>query len=200
MTLLENLKIGGLLLFLGGAQFFILLIIAEAVYPGYNISTNFISDLGATCNPGCVIYQPSSIIFNSSVILLGILAFIGSYLVYRKGYHPVGVLMMIASAGAIGIGLFPETFGMLHLLVSGITFFFSGLSAIISYRISPSPMSFVSVALGSITLVVFGIFFSASFFGSGYLGLGPGGLERVMTYSVLIWVIGIGAHFMGRSN
>lgn len=197
---MENLKIGGLLLFLGGAQFFIFLIIAESVYPGYNISANYISDLGATCNPSCVIYQPSSIIFNSSVVLLGILAFIGSYFVYRRGYHLVAVLMMIAGAGAIGIGLFPETFGLLHLLVSGITFFFSGLSAIISYRISLPPMSFISVALGSITLVVFAIFLSASFFGSGYLGLGPGGLERVMAYAALIWVIGIGAHFMGRTG
>lgn len=197
---MENLKIGGLLLFLGGAQFFICLIIAEALYPNYNISANVISDLGATCNPSCVIYQPSSIIFNSSVIVLGILAFVGSYFAYRKGYHLVAILMMIASVGATGIGLFPETIGSLHLLVSGITFFFAGLSAIISYTISQPPMSFISVALGSITLVAFFVFLSATFLGSGYLGLGPGGLERVMAYAALAWVIGIGAHFMGRTS
>lgn len=198
--MLDILKIGGSLLFLGGAQFFICLIIAEAVYPTYNISTNTISDLGATCNPSCVIYQPSSIIFNSSVIILGILAFLGSCFAYIKGYHLVAILMMIASIGAIGIGVFPETYGLLHLLVSGITFVFSGLSAITSYWISQTPMSFISVALGVITLTVFTIYASALFFGSGFLGLGPGGLERVMAYAALIWVICIGAHFMGRTG
>jgi hypothetical membrane protein len=197
---LDILKIGGSLLFLGAAQFFISLIIAEAVYPSYNISTNTISDLGATCNPNCVIYQPSSIIFNSSVIVLGILAFVGSCFVFINGYHLVAILMMIASIGAIGIGVFPETYGSLHLLVSGITFVFTGLSAIVSYWISKSPMSFISVALGLITLTVFAFYASALFFGSGYLGLGPGGLERVMAYAALTWVIGIGAHFMGRTG
>jgi hypothetical membrane protein len=52
--------------------------------------------------------------------------------------------MMIGSVGAIGIGLFPENAGSVHLLVSGITFFFSGLAAITSYRISRPPMSFIS--------------------------------------------------------
>lgn len=197
---MDILKIGGALVFLGGGQFFIFLIVAEALYPGYNISTNVISDLGATCNPSCVIYQPSSVIFNSSVIVLGILAFVGSCFVFMKGYHLVGILMMIASTGAIGIGVFPETYGKLHLLVSGVTFFFTGLSAIFSYWISKPPMSFISVALGSITLTVFTFYASAIFFGTGYLGLGPGGVERVMAYAALIWVIGIGAHFMGRTG
>lgn len=197
---MDILKIGGALVFLGGGQFFIFLIVAEALYPGYNISTNVISDLGATCNPNCVIHQPSSIIFNSSVIVLGILAFIGSCFAFMKGYHLVAILMMIASMGAIGIGVFPETYGKLHLLVSGITFIFTGISAIVSYWISKSPMSFICVALGLITLSVFAFYVSAIFFGSGYLGLGQGGLERVMTYAALIWVIGIGAHFMGRTG
>src|SRR5574341_406683 len=194
---MEILKIGGSLLFLGGGQFFIFLIVAEALYPGYNISTNTISDLGATCNPNCVIYQPSSVIFNSSVIVLGILAFVGSWFAFIEGYHLVAILMMIASLGAIGIGVFPETYGQLHLLVSGITFIFTGLSAIVSFWISKPPMSFISVGLGLITLTVFVLYASALFFGSGYLGLGPGGLERVMAYAALIWVISIVAHFMG---
>jgi hypothetical membrane protein len=108
--------------------------------------------------------------------------------------------MIIASIGAIGIGVFPETTGTLILLVSGITFFFTGLSAMISYWISRLLMSIISVALGLITLVIFVLYAGALFFGSGYLGLGPGGLERVMAYAALIWVIGIGAHFMGRTG
>ena len=186
--------------FLGGAQFLICLIVAEALYPGYNISTNTISDLGATCNPSCIIHHPSSTIFNSSVILLGVLAFVGSYFVYRNGYILCAILMMIGSAGAIGVGVFPETFGPLHLLVSGITFLFTGLSATVSYKISKFPMSFFSLILGLVTLCTLVIYSSAIFFGFGYLGLGQGGLERVMAYAAIIWVIGIGAHFLGRTS
>jgi hypothetical membrane protein len=66
----NNLKIGGSLLFFAGVEFFMGLIIAEALYSGYNISTNTISDLGATCNPNCIIHEPSATIFNISVFIV----------------------------------------------------------------------------------------------------------------------------------
>jgi hypothetical membrane protein len=52
MSLDNYLKIGGSVLFIGRSQFFLFLIIAEALYPGYSISEQFLSDLGATCHPG----------------------------------------------------------------------------------------------------------------------------------------------------
>jgi hypothetical membrane protein len=59
--------------------------------------------------------------------------------------------MMIGSIGAMGVGLFPETTGSLHLVVSGTAFLFTGLSAVASYKITMFPMSFFSVILGLIT-------------------------------------------------
>jgi len=175
------------------------LIMAEALYPGYSVSTNTISDLGATCNPTCVIHEPSAIIFNVSVFILGILGFIGSCFVFRAGYHLPAVLMMVGSVGAMGVGLFTETTGSLHLLFSGITFLFTGLSAVASYRMSESPLSYCCVVLGLVTLFVLGLYSNAIFFESGFFGLGQGGLERVMAYPAVIWVIGIGAHLTGRA-
>jgi len=30
------------------------------------------------------------------------------------------------------------------------------------------------------------------------MGIGPGGLERMMAFPVLLWAIGFGGHLMGR--
>ena len=65
MRISENsgMKISGLVLFAGVAQFFIFVLIAEAIYPNYSVANNYISDLGV----GSTAY-----IFNTSIILLGI--------------------------------------------------------------------------------------------------------------------------------
>jgi hypothetical membrane protein len=51
----------GALFFIAATQFVLCLIIAEALYPGYSVSNNYISDLGV---------GPSAIVFNASVFLL----------------------------------------------------------------------------------------------------------------------------------
>jgi hypothetical membrane protein len=61
----------GTLFLVAATQFILCLIIAEAAYPGYSVSANYISDLGV---------GPSAIIFNSSVFLLGLLILTGTYL------------------------------------------------------------------------------------------------------------------------
>ncbi len=53
-------KISGALLFVGSAQFVIALTVAEALYPAYSISQNYISDLGATCRATCQVVQPTA--------------------------------------------------------------------------------------------------------------------------------------------
>ncbi|MFX1517685.1 MAG: DUF998 domain-containing protein [Promethearchaeota archaeon] len=63
-------KVAGVLFFIAVTQFVLGLTIAEALYPGYSVSDNYISDLGI---------GPLSIIFNSSVFLLGLLLIIGTY-------------------------------------------------------------------------------------------------------------------------
>ncbi len=59
-----------MLFFIAVTQFVLGFTISEALYPGYSVSDNYISDLGI---------GPSSIIFNSSVFLLGLLLLIGTY-------------------------------------------------------------------------------------------------------------------------
>ena len=69
-----SLRKAGILLFLGICEFAFCFVLAEIYYPGYSVSTNYISDLGATCRTGnCVFISPPLTIFNSSIVLLGAL-------------------------------------------------------------------------------------------------------------------------------
>jgi hypothetical membrane protein len=189
------IKTAGLLLFVGGTQFILALTVAEALFPGYSVSGNHISDLGANCNPTCTIVQPSATIFDVSVFLLGLAGLAAGYLIFTSRYRLVGTLTILGSLGAMGVGVFPETTGDLHVLVSFVAFFFTGLAALSSYRIVGPPVSYLSAVLGAVTLVALVLYA-----GGVYLGLGPGGMERMVAYPVIIWVTGVGANLMGASS
>ncbi len=51
MTFIDYAKKAGILVAAGGTQFIIFLISAEAVFPNYNVSANYISDLGVCRKP-----------------------------------------------------------------------------------------------------------------------------------------------------
>jgi hypothetical membrane protein len=195
----DHPNLAGALLFVGAAQFVPMLTVAEALYPNYNVSAQPISDLGATCLTvsgvrSCSI-PPSATIFDVSVFLLGLLALLGAFLIYRTGNKALGVSLMLGGIGAMGVGIFPETTGALHIVVSFLAFFFSGVSALISYKAERPPMSYLSVVLGIVTLAAL-----ALYAGSIYLGLGQGGMERMIAYPALVWEAGFGAYLMGRQE
>jgi len=188
-----NFKLAsGVSLFTGAVLFLTGMHIAEYLYPGYSVSGNYISDLGATCRATCTVYQPSAFIFNSSVILLGITIILSSYFIWREfNSSIIAALFFLSGLGAIGVGSFPETAGSLHVIVSFITFFFGELAAIATSRLVKAPFSYFSVLMGISSLaalVLFGL--------NTYLGLGPGGMERMIAYPVLMWALGFGGYMM----
>jgi hypothetical membrane protein len=194
LTKFSDSKIAGTLLFVGSAQFIIALTVAEAFYPGYSVAQNFISDLGATCRATCLVVQPASIIFNSSVTLLGLLSILASYFIKREfRWRTLTLLVIMTGVGVTGVGAFPETAGVVHHIVSLIAFLFAGLSAIASYKLQKAPSSYFSVLLGVMTLVALTLYVSNIF-----LGLGQGGMERMIVYPALIWTVGFGAFLIGR--
>lgn len=194
--LLSDRKLAGLLAFIGGLECLVGISIAEELYPNYSVSANYISDLGATCpvrsfNP-CVIVQPSSTIFNASVALLGALVIVGTYFLYRSTKKMLLTqLLILGGVGALGVGFFPETTGIFHEIFSLMVFLFAGLSAIASFQIQEVPMNYLSIVLGAVTLLALTLFLSGT-----YLGLGPGGMERMIAYPGLLWLVGFGAHLM----
>lgn len=184
-------RVTGILLFVATAQFVFGLDIAEALYPGYSASANYISDLGV---------GPSAIYFNSSVFLMGLLMIIGAYFLQRAfDYTMLTIMLALTAIGAMGVGVFTEDFGTLHMVVSLIAFLFGGLSTIFSavcshvheVKLLKTHFSVIAVILGVISLGAL-----ALFAGQIYLGLGRGGMERMIAYPLLVWGIGFGGYLI----
>ena len=190
-------KIAGTALFIGVVQLALAMLLAEFLYPGYSVSTNAISDLGATCTGGtCRISQPSSAIFNLSIILGGVLVLVtGLYLRRSVRASAFVACVMIAGAAMVGVGVFPESFGVIHGIVSLITFLFISFAAILAYKVEKAPLSYLSVILGIVSLVATGLFT-----GGIYLGLGEGGMERMIVYPVLLWSIAFSGQLIAEGQ
>ncbi|MBS7620536.1 DUF998 domain-containing protein [Candidatus Bathyarchaeota archaeon] len=180
-----NNKMAGALIFVGATQFILCMLIAECLYPGYSVSGNYISDLGK-------LGEVSAPVFNASVVVLGLTVVAGAYFLRQTIANKVFLsLLILCGIGAIGVGIFPEDFGPIHFAVSLIAFLFGALSAIASYKFQKAPLSYFAVVLGVVSLVALVLF------GQGiYLGLGKGGMERMIAYPILLWAIGFGGYLI----
>ena len=191
-----------MVIFVGGVQFTVFWMLAEALYPNYSIMNNYISDLGTNCSAGagaCYV-PPAWLMFNVSQAVFGILIVLGAYyLQLAYEYKPATVMIAIAGAALIGVGVFNESWDPWHSLFSLITFLFAGLSAIVTFRLQRPPMSYLSALLGAISLVALLLYIPGTGSFGSTIGIGPGGLERMIVYPVLVWAIGFGGHMMGRS-
>jgi hypothetical membrane protein len=183
----SNGKVAGVLFFVAATQFILGLIIAEALYPGYSISNNYISDLGV---------GPSSMVFNASIFLLGLVFLIGTYfLQHAFNLKLMTISLTIAAIAAMGVGIFTENSEPMHMFVSFFVFLFGGLSAIFSYRLMKQPFSIMVILLGLMSLLAL-ILYIENF----YFGLGVGGMERMIVYPILIWMIGFGGFLIAFSE
>jgi hypothetical membrane protein len=184
-------RLSGALFIVAVVQFVLCLIIAEALYKGYSVSANYVSDLGV---------GSSSIVFNSSVFVLGLLVGVGTYFLKSlPKLKTVKILLSLMALGAMGVGVFTKDFTVAHGAVSSAAFFFGGLSAIVSGFYLKKTLSWISAALGSMTVCALALF-SIGMVTSGsmsstvahdsifYLGLGPGGMERMIVYPAIIWL------------
>lgn len=192
-------KLAGMIFFIAATQFVLGLIISEALYPGYSVSSNYISDLGI---------GPSSMIFNSSAFLLGVLLLAGTYFLrHVSDFKTVNVLLLLMALGAMGIGVFTKNYTIAHGAVATAAFFFAGLSAISSFKVLKKPLSLVGLVLGAMTLGALALF-SGGMIASGsltsdiaydsvfYLGLGPGGMEHLIVYPSGLWLAGFSWHLV----
>lgn len=184
---LASRKVAGSLLLIGAAQFLVGMMIAEALYSGYSVRDNYISDLGVS---------PSALVFNGSIFLFGLLAAVASYIIWRGvSAKLVAALFFIAAIGAIGVGVFTEDAGAIHMVVSAIVFLFGGISAIAAYRLEKAPLNYISVIMGITALVALVLFATRNF-----LGLGRGGMERMIAYPIVLWAIAFGGHLINTEE
>jgi hypothetical membrane protein len=198
-----NCRIAGVFFLVAGAQFILGLVISEALYPGYSVADNYISDLGV---------GPSSIVFNSSVFLFGLLSIIGAWFLLRTvDFRGLTFLLILMAIGAMGVGIFTSAFTTIHGIASLMAFGFGGLSAIASFKVLKLPLSAISVVFGAMTLgalVLFagGLVTTGSLTSSEppvsefFLGIGPGGMERLIVYPALIWLILFSGYLLAISS
>ena len=124
--------------------------------------------------------------------MFGAFTLIGSLLGRRTLGTGLTVTLAIAGACAVGVGLFPETTGAPHDVFAIATFVFGAVSAIISYRVLRPPLSYFSVGLGIIALVALVLLLTQH-----DLGIGKGGMERMIAYPIFLWALGFGGSLIG---
>lgn len=200
MKNIAKIKNSGLLLLLSGTLILMGIITGEIFYPEiYTTAQNEISDLGATRPPNSIIYPIPSMIFNSTMVISGVMVILSSVIMmYEKIKKSVWVPIFILGIGVLGVGIFPGDKAPIHGILAMIAFISGAVAAILSSKIAKQPFSFIVIILGGISLT----FYISAIFFNKYLFeiLGDGGTERWVAYPVIIWLIAFGAYLMGKEK
>ncbi len=194
---------GAAVLIFGGLEFLVGMAVVQTQYPNYSLTQNFISDLGGANSPW-------ALVFDASVILLGLCAVVGALLIWSafddRPSRGAGLsLLLIGGIGAIGVGVFPETTpvlnGHMHDIVSLVAFLGAGLGlVVVSFAMVPAARWGSSrpftVLCGGITIFAIVLFSAGTYGGPAglFLGLGPGGMERLIVAPILLWAVAEGVH------
>lgn len=199
---MNKLRLSGLLFFLAGSFALMGIITAEAFYPsgtGYTTFHSEVSDLGATRPPNSIIYQPSSSIFNTTMLLSGLMILTGTF--YQHRFFKkllVSIPLGLFGLGLVGIGIFPGDKTPYHGMFAMLAFLSGGFSAIAtSAKITSAPFKYIGIVLGSIALLTW---CAAVFFPTIIVPfIGIGGAERWIVYSLVLWLTGLGGYFMNKT-
>jgi hypothetical membrane protein len=190
IRLMVDLRSPGLWLFVGGLEMLFLVHLAEFLYPAYSVSHDYISDLGV--GP-----TTSRLIFTTAIIAFGLMALVAAALLRQRSKKSfTWLLLALSGIGAAGVGIFNEDYiPEVHALFALMAFLFGNMAAVSSYRLVRAPLSYMFVLLGLV-----GISALALFIGGAYLGLGAGGMERMIFYPAMFWALGFGAHLLAEEN
>jgi hypothetical membrane protein len=197
----------GPVLYVTSIQYFaIQLIVALQWSPPYSLSRNTISDLGSTaCGTwnGRYVCSPLHSLMNASFVVLGITMILGSVLISRnfasgRAAAAGFAAMAISGVGVIMVGFFPENSeSTLHELGAAIPFVLGNASLIILALSFKMPAVLRAYFFLSGVMALLGL---AAFASSHYLGLGEGGMERVVAYPQTVCLVVIGCYLAARSS
>jgi hypothetical membrane protein len=197
----------GPVLYVANIQYFaIQLFVGLQWTPPYSVSHDTISDLGNTaCGTwnGRYVCSPLHSLMNVSFVALGITMMLGSVLISR--YFANGraskagfAAMAISGVGVMMVGFFPEnSVSALHGLGAAIPFVLGNASLIIlalSFKM-PTVLRVYFFLSGVVAL-----FSLVAYASSHYLGLGEGGIERVVAYPQTVCLVAIGIYLAARSS
>lgn len=147
-------RISGTLLVCVGAALLLGIITAEALFPGtYGTSHNQISDLGSTWNPGGRIYQPSAAIFNTTMLVTGVMTVASAGFLYRASRRrAVTIALGIFGLGLFLVGIFhgrmingEVSSQGVHPIVAMVAFISGPLAALLSARLTRGPFRYLAL-------------------------------------------------------
>ena len=203
MTLIRSrpAAIAGILYSSAGFVLLMGIITAETKYP---ISRHYttrqeISDLGGTRPPQGLVTQPSAMIFDTTMLIAGVLLLAGAFALWRLYRNRVlAVVAALFGAGAFLVGIFPGNTTP-HPYVAMIAFVFSALTAIAAFRVTSGPFRFMSLAVGLLSLValVAGELGDSSFF---VKSIGIGGTERWQVFPIILWLAFFGGYLLAPGH
>ena len=173
------------------------IITAETKYPVFRHYTTRqeISDLGGTSPPQRLVTQPSAMIFDTTMLIAGVLLLAGAFVLWRLYRDRVlTVVSTLFGAGALLVGIFPGNTTP-HPFVALIAFVFSALTAIAAFRVTSAPFRFMSLSVGLLSLVAL----IATELGDNspvVKSIGIGGSERWVVFPMILWLAFFGGHLL----
>lgn len=183
-----NLRSPGLWLFLGGLEMLFMIHLAEFLYPGYSVSQDYISELGV---------GPATprLVFTVALVAFGLTALTAAYLLRQRDRKSrLWLLLAVSAVGAIGVGVFDmDNFRELHGLSALLAFLFGNLAAIYSRKQARPPLSCLFLLLGLIGITALVLLIVEV-----DLGLGLGGIERMVFYPAMFWVLAFGTYLLAE--
>ena len=190
-----DLRNAGALLLISGATFLLAVMVGESTYPGYSVHSNAVSDLGATTAPTFSFYEPA-------ILVWGLFWLLGAYFYWRNTHRRGSmILSLLPGLGILLVAMFPENVSIaMHSIGSVIGIFAGTIVALLSSRWIKSPLRYLLLSLGSVSLI--GALVEFGGYNSAIMQqtLGPGGWERVIVYPLMIWEVAFGSHLLSRSS
>jgi hypothetical membrane protein len=206
----RSVRHGAVLLVVGTVQFIVAMAITQVGYgSSYSLTGNYMSDLGAVnCGTfgGTASYaghyacSPWHDVFNISIVIMGLLVILATILIRTafpvRRSRTIGLwALALAGLGSVGVGLSPEDVNIAVHSGSAVLAFAGGGIALVVLAFAMlrdtrwegfRAYTFFS---GLITLIALILFVSKV-----DLGLGVGGMERLVVAPVFLWSIVAGIH------
>jgi len=203
-----NARYGGVLLLVGVVGFLAGMAVAEIGYgPSYSLSQNLLSDLGVTScgmidSTGRYACSPWFIAFDAATVVLGLLVIYAAVWILRAFFpgtlRTAGLgLLAVNGVGLIVAGTTPENVNYSIHSAFALLAFACGALALATLGLAMrgtdhwSGFEPYTVASGVVSAVALFLFVAGA-----DLGLGPGGMERLLVAPILLWSVVVGIHLV----
>jgi len=166
------------------------ILVAQHLYPGYSLNNNYISDLGV---------GGTAALFNTALAVFGIMLAASSLFIHLSGRTLRALGFLIAGIGGFGVGAFPETTGLPHIISATVVFGSVAVMALLYIRVFKGPIRYYTAASGLLGMGILALFIlglAANIHLN--IGLGHGGFEEILFYNELLWAFVTGTLMLLR--